>query len=125
MKKILFSLLFLLLFTIGCNQENPPITQAQSITPTPINTDQYTITYQCQAGKNAFDLLKQNTDIIDYDNSDFGVFVKSINQIDNDNTQQKYWLYFVDGEMAMIGIDQYICKNNETIEWKYGAEFNN
>ena len=116
MKKYLFLPFLIILFTIGC-KDKPLPTQAK--------INEYSINYQCQAGKNAFDLLLDNTTSVDYENSDFGVFIKSINDIANDNTQQKYWLYTIDGETALTAIDQYSCKNNEIIEWQYGAEFNN
>lgn len=48
-----------------------------------------------------------------------GEFVEEINGIANDKLAGKYWIYYVNGAPAQIGISQYTPKQNDIIEWKY------
>jgi len=48
-----------------------------------------------------------------------GEFVETINGITNDKIAGKYWIYYINGAVAQIGISQYIPKQNDIIEWKY------
>lgn len=51
--------------------------------------------------------------------SGLGDFVEEINGIKNDNQVGKYWIYYVNGHSATIGVSNYILKNLDNIEWKY------
>jgi len=48
---------------------------------------------------------------------DFGVLVDSING--KENTEDFAWIYFVNGESASVGADQYKLNPGDTILWKY------
>jgi len=43
--------------------------------------------------------------------------VNEVNEIQN--TNEKYWVYYINGEEAQTGISTYLIKPNDTIEWKY------
>jgi hypothetical protein len=45
-----------------------------------------------------------------------GIFVDEINGIKG--TPQKYWIYYVNGKEAPIGISNYILKDGDIINWK-------
>ena len=50
--------------------------------------------------------------IIDGENSDYGLYVKTVNGTTLDyDTDGKYWAFYIDGEYAMTGID-----NTEIVE---------
>ena len=51
--------------------------------------------------------------------SGLGYFVDKINGIKNDNSNGKYWIYYINGQSAKVGISNYIINNNDLIEWKY------
>jgi len=53
------------------------------------------------------------------DFSGMGYFVEEINGTKNDNQLGKYWIYYINGQAAKIGISSYILKNNDSITWKY------
>lgn len=74
------------------------------------------VTYDGQDGQNALDLLKQIATVQTQDSS-MGVFVTSINGIENTNTQ--YWMFYVNGELASVAADQYQTKSSDKIEWRY------
>jgi len=48
-----------------------------------------------------------------------GYFVTGINGIKNDPQTGKYWIYYINGESAKIGISNYIINKGDIIEWKY------
>jgi len=74
-----------------------------------------TLEYAGEAEKDAFTLLKENADV-DYDEFDFGVMVKSING--DASTADRFWLYYVNGEQAMVGADAYETQDGDTILWR-------
>lgn len=65
-------------------------------------------------------LKKQNK--LDFDgknSSGLGFFVEEINGIKNNPSANTYWIYYVNGEAAAVGISTYIIKNNDVIAWEY------
>lgn len=48
-----------------------------------------------------------------------GFFVEEINGIKNNPQTNEYWIYYINGASAQIGISQYKIKNNDLITWKY------
>lgn len=48
---------------------------------------------------------------------DFGIFINSIDGIKN--TNDKAWIYFVNGESANKASDQFILKDEDLLEWKF------
>ena len=48
-----------------------------------------------------------------------GYFLEEINGIKNDNQNNKYWIYYINGQSAQMGISSYVLKNNDLITWKY------
>jgi len=48
-----------------------------------------------------------------------GFFVEEINGIKNSTKDNKYWIYYINGKSANIGISQYIIKPGDNISWKY------
>jgi len=47
-----------------------------------------------------------------------GVFVKSIDGVEN-GTDNKYWQYWVNGELATVAADKKEVKVGDRIEWKF------
>jgi hypothetical protein len=74
-----------------------------------------TISYDGQDGKNALELLKVDHKVETQDSS-LGSFVTSID--DTANTDNSYWMFYVNGELASSGADSYVTKNGEKIEWR-------
>ena len=48
-----------------------------------------------------------------------GMFVEEINGIKNNSQDNKYWIYYINGQSAQVGISNYTIKPNDVIEWKY------
>jgi hypothetical protein len=77
---------------------------------------QQTIAYNGQDGKNALDLLKASHKV-ETEDSSTGSFVTSIDgTVNTDNT---YWMFYVNGQLASTGADQFVTKNGDKIEWRF------
>ena len=48
-----------------------------------------------------------------------GFFVEEINGIKNSANNNTYWIYYINGKTAGVGISNYILKPNDIISWKY------
>ena len=48
-----------------------------------------------------------------------GSFVDSLNGVTSDRMAGKYWIFYVNGEPAKVGISNYILRNNDLIKWNY------
>lgn len=69
----------------------------------------------------AFDVLKKAADdnsiILETQQYDFGVFVKSIEGFES--TADMAWIYFINGESGQVAADQHILQAGDIVEWKY------
>jgi len=71
-----------------------------------------------------YDLMKKMADEskITFSGNEYasmGYFVDTINGIKNDVKADKYWIYYLNGQSAKIGISNYIIQDNDLITWKY------
>ncbi|MCX6779557.1 MAG: DUF4430 domain-containing protein [Candidatus Magasanikbacteria bacterium] len=53
--------------------------------------------------------------------STLGYFVDEVDGVRTDKNSGKYWIYYLNGKPAQMGISNYILKNNDSITWKYEA----
>lgn len=74
-----------------------------------------TFEYQGEEGKTAFALLQEQYDV-EYDQFDFGVLIKSINGEQSDDSH--FWLYYINGEQAQTGADQFETQTGDVILWR-------
>lgn len=95
--------------------------------PPPIPTLEQTnengeiITYKCEKGKTAFDLLQNNSETVETKDYSFGKLVVAIDSVKG-GTDGKYWTYFIDDKSATGSADNYKCIDSERIEWRFGKE---
>ncbi|MCH7882934.1 DUF4430 domain-containing protein [Patescibacteria group bacterium] len=75
-------------------------------------------------GMNVFDLLKSvagknNLEFSykDYE-GDLGVFIKSIDNLENSAEGNFWWQYWVNNKYGKVGSSNYILKPGDVIEWK-------
>lgn len=74
------------------------------------------VAYDGQEGKNALEILKTKAEVETQDSS-IGIFITSINGVANSDNQ--YWMFYVNGELGAVAADQYQTKNDDKIEWRY------
>jgi hypothetical protein len=75
-----------------------------------------TMTYSAEltGGSNVFDLMKACNVPFEED----GGFVTSINNISQDTEAGKYWIYYINGESALVGAGDYIVQEGDHITWR-------
>lgn len=72
----------------------------------------------------AYDFLIEAAKIGGYDikTTYYGIYdsllVESISNIEN-GQDNKYWIYYINGESGSIAADKQIIENNDLIEWKF------
>lgn len=136
-KKTRLLLLFLLLFVAGFGlssylRNNPQEKVSQTLsTETPQGQTTFIIDYGDGKKETAsftprlvqtvFDALKeiaqQKGIVLDTKQYDFGIFVKAIGGYESSN--EKAWIYFVNGASGTVAADQHQIKAGDLIEWKY------
>lgn len=112
---LVIALLLFLVFYF--NQKPSPVSSPQPIVnsnqPKTALTSQ--ISYNCQPGKTAFEVL-QDKNQVQFQGSSFGRMITAING--KNQGQGKYWLYFIDGREASVSADAYLCQGSEQIQWE-------
>lgn len=62
---------------------------------------------------------KEKGFIFNYSESDLGVLVDEIVEIKNDSESGKYWVYYLNGEMAQVGVSEQKLQDNDQILWRF------
>lgn len=102
----------------------PPITTATNTTPFKLAINDQTIEAQTEQGATVFkamqNLMAENKISFHATNySGIGYFVDEIGGIKNDQQNGLYWIYYINGQSASVGISLYSLKPNDIITWKY------
>lgn len=93
------------------SNQTPLPNPSPSLSPAPTAS----LSYLCQKGKTAFEVLEK-TAVIEFTTSSYGKLVTSINGAKQANNQ--YWLYSIDEKPAEIGADSFLCQDREIILWE-------
>lgn len=117
LKYLLTAVMFFILILVGgyifTYKTQTHTVQNQNYTPVPVTGQAFS--YECQAGKSAFDVLEEKAEV-KFSESSFGKLVTSIDG--KSQGEGKYWLYSVDEKEATIGATAYICSGKEEIKWE-------
>lgn len=73
-------------------------------------------TVQAQIGKNAFQILQENTPI-EYQDFSFGKFITSIHGLKADSSKE-YWAFYVNGNYSNVGLQDYRIEKSAKLEFK-------
>lgn len=74
-----------------------------------------------RSGETVLDALKAIEGLaVETEEYSYGILVESIDGVKN-GTDNKYWLYTINGEEATVGADQYQPENNDLIIWEFKA----
>ena len=128
MKKIIGILTATLLLT-ACVQdpENTTSTTTSVETTTAVQTTSVTLnitkdgqaiegspfTLTFKEGDNLLDVMKAQLKIVEKDG-----FISSINGVEQVPSEQKYWLFDVNGQMSPVGAKEVLLKAGDVIDWK-------
>jgi hypothetical protein len=67
-------------------------------------------------GKTVFELLTENHKV-DYMESEMGIFIKSIDGIENKSGH--FWMYSINDEPGEIACDKAAVSDGDVIKWEY------
>lgn len=118
--RLLVPLVAVVLLAAGCVGQvkapeignQPAYSTADSVVKTPNILAQY----QGQDGKNAMEILKATHKVSTKVFSGMGEYVDGIDGTASDSNH--FFSFYVNGQQAQVGADQYITKNGEQIEWR-------
>ncbi|MBU2542625.1 DUF4430 domain-containing protein [Patescibacteria group bacterium] len=111
------------------NEVTEPILDHQSPITLKIAGEEYSTEFK--EGTTVFELMQTLTAMsikpFSFSGKDYGTgmgyFVTEINGTKNDPQAGKYWIYYINGESAKVGISNYIINKGDVIEWKYENSF--
>ena len=123
------------LFTTGCNsdktseQQNSSAASQQEVTQlgkgetkfifTVTDADLKQTTYEIHTDKKIVGDALLELGLIDGDEGEYGLYVKTVNGITVDyNTDGKYWAFYIDGEYASSGVDATDITDGATYSFK-------
>ncbi|TSC96743.1 MAG: hypothetical protein CEN88_285 [Candidatus Berkelbacteria bacterium Licking1014_2] len=116
---IIIIVIFGLIGTFSSLTKAPTTTNQQNNNQQSTEADKQTkITYSGEEGKTALELLKKQTTVETKTSGELGEYVVTINGLPTAAEAGKYWLFYVNGQMATVGADKYQTKTIDTIEWR-------
>ena len=110
-------LVFLFILLAGCIGQK--IGENQIPVTLIINYSGNAIRFETSVLENSsvLDLLKNKTALTYKEFPGLGVFVESINNISNSQTE--YWMFYVDGNLSSTGVSNYLINKKVVIEMRY------
>ena len=123
-------------FLHGGTESIVPAPRTQEITATTLQEETIPITFKVDGieqqinvvlGSSAYDAMVQakETSGLSFEGSEFpglGFFVEEINGLRQNPRAGKYWIYYINGRKAEVGISVYKLKTHDVISWKYEDE---
>lgn len=79
---------------------------------------EYRIVYAGEDGKTALELLEETAESVVTKGQGDELLVTAINGIDG-GTEGRYWLYYVNGEAALIAASRMNTVKGDTVEWLF------
>ena len=78
-------------------------------------------------GSSAYDLMvrAQETSDFQFKGREFpglGFFIQAINGLEQSPRLGKYWIYYINGKKAEVGISAYTVNDHDIISWRYEDE---
>lgn len=116
--------LIAVVFFLGCVEETSPLLPRTFVNVT-ISIDyagvgnNFTLTKKIRVENRTllFDAMENGFDITYTTHVTWGAFITSIEGIEN--TATSYWMYYVNGEHALVGVSAYQITEPVEIEWRY------
>lgn len=84
--------------------------------PTPAAVMAKNVSYNCEKGKTAFELLEKSHSLDTKDTS-FGKMIMGIDNVQS-SENKNFWAFYVEDKQATVGAQLYNCIDSEKVEWK-------
>jgi len=72
-------------------------------------------------GSTAFDVFNSSFNLSFTVHPVYGIYVTGINGLMEDSKAGKYWQYYVDGELAPVGVSSLVLTRNASLEFRFEA----
>lgn len=87
------------------------------------------VTTEVSPGSTVYDLMSklQTEKKLTFAGREFaglGYLIEEINGVRNNGLAKKYWIYYINGEKAKIGVSAYILKPDDKIGWQFEDDIN-
>ena len=102
----------------------PPTTDAIDVS---LVVSGKTYSVKLQETNNVLDLMKfadEMNDDFTFESKVFeglGEYIDSINGVKG-GTDNKYWIYYINGKLSQVGVSEYKLKDKDVIEWKFESD---
>ena len=105
-------------------QNNPGFVEWIEVT---LVVEEKTYSVSLAKGSSAYDLMLsvQETSDFQFRGQEFpglGFFIQEINGLEQSPKLGKYWIYYINGKKAEVGISAYTVNIHDIISWKYEDE---
>jgi hypothetical protein len=109
------------------NKDVLPIQEQESFIEATLAVKEKTYLVSLPQGSSVYDLMveAQETSDFDFKGKEFpglGFFIQEINGLEQSPRLGKYWIYYINGKKAEVGISAYTVNNHDIISWKYEDE---
>ncbi len=85
-----------------------------------VKVEEQTVTFTIKTDKKTVGEALVENDLIAGDEGAYGLYVKKVNGITADyDIDQSYWAFYINGEMAMTGVDMTDIDENATYRLEY------
>ena len=85
-----------------------------------VKAEDQSVTFTIKTDKDTVGAALLEHKLIEGDEGEFGLYVKKVNGITADfDVDQSYWAFYINGEMAMTGVDGAEIKEGETYQLAY------
>jgi hypothetical protein len=76
-------------------------------------------TVSVKNGSTAFDVFNATVQLSYNTHPVYGIYVTGVNGLMEDSKAGKYWQYYVDGELAPVGVGAFVITKNVSLEFRY------
>ncbi len=104
-----------------------PSQEQQAFIEATLAVEEQTYAVSLPMGSSAHDLMVkvQESSSFTFRGQEFpglGFFIQEINGLEQSPRLGKYWIYYINGKKAEVGISAYTVNNHDIILWKYEDE---
>src|SRR6185369_14025822 len=117
--KISLAILALSLLAVACGKQTQLTSPPDNAPANQVLQTGGSISYKGEQGKTALELLRASHRVETKTFKGVGEFVQSIDGVTPDS--KHFWSFYVNGQPATVGADQYKTQDSDTLSWKLEA----
>ena len=100
--------------------ENTTLGNGENTLVVEVKAEEKSVTFTVYTDEDTVGEALLEHQLIDGENSDYGLYVKVVNGITADyDVDQSYWAFYIDGEYASTGVDSTMITEGSTYQLEY------